>query len=282
MKGNTSKKKNDRWKIVIGAVISITIMIAIVLTVIEKKEVANEQATKPDIEEQSKPTIDGEEQNNSSQNEESNEQQPEQDENNVEEEPTEQKPSVEIDSGGYPVTHVEPTEPMYVDGVMIVNKKHPLPKTFNKGEDATARAAFEKMAASAKNEGFELVAFSGYRSYDYQVTLYTNYLNRDGKAAADRYSARPGYSEHQTGLTFDIGEKGREDLWLTSEFGETPAGQWLMKNAHNYGFIQRYPKGKEDITGYMYESWHYRYVGVELATAIYQANTTLEEYLNIQ
>lgn len=117
------------------------------------------------------------------------------------------------------------------------------------------------MAADAKKAGFELVAFSGYRSYEYQTQLYTNYANRDGKEAADRYSARPGHSEHQTGLAFDIGEKGQEDLWLTEEFGETPAGKWLVENAHNYGFILRFPEGKEDVTGFMYESWHFRYLG---------------------
>ncbi|MEG0486259.1 MAG: M15 family metallopeptidase, partial [Oscillospiraceae bacterium] len=102
-----------------------------------------------------------------------------------------------------------------------------------------------------------------------------------GVEAADRYSARPGYSEHQTGLTYDIGEKGKEDVWLTEAFGETPAGKWVAEHAHEYGFIMRYPKGKEEITGYMYESWHFRYVGVDIATEIYKRQGTLEEYLGI-
>ena len=157
-----------------------------------------------------------------------------------------------------------------------------MPSTYNKGEDPVAKAALESMLEAGKAAGFNYNAFSGFRSYEYQTTLYNRYVNRDGKANADRYSARPGYSEHQTGLAFDIGEVNRQDLWLTEEFGETPAGQWLMNNAHHYGFILRYPKGKEHITGFMYESWHYRYVGVEHATTIYNANTTLEEYLNIQ
>ena len=123
------------------------------------------------------------------------------------------------------------------------------------------------MLAAAKQQGFDLVAFSGYRSFEYQTTLYDNYVKRDGQAAADRYSARPGYSEHQTGLAFDIGERGKE-VWLTEEFGETPAGQWLFTHAQEYGFILRFPQNKEEITGYMYESWHYRYVGKEVAKEI--------------
>ena len=183
---------------------------------------------------------------------------------------------------GYIEGQVAPSEPTYINGILVANKKYPLPSTYNKGEDPVAKAALVNMLEAGKAAGFEYNAFSGFRSYEYQTTLYNRYVNRDGKANADRYSARPGYSEHQTGLAFDIGEVNRQDLWLTEEFGETPAGQWLMNNAHHYGFILRYPKGKEHITGFMYESWHYRYVGVEHATTIYNANTTLEEYLNIQ
>ncbi|MBM7610535.1 D-alanyl-D-alanine carboxypeptidase [Lysinibacillus composti] len=192
-----------------------------------------------------------------------------------------QKPEV-VDDNGYIVGQPEATEPTYVDGVLIANKKYPLPKTFQPGEDVDARAAFELMGADARKAGFELVAFSTYRSYEYQQTLYNNYVERDGKENADRYSARPGYSEHQTGLAFDIGEVGREDLWLTSEFGETDAGKWLVNNAHKYGFILRYPQGKEKITGYMYESWHFRYLGIQLATDVKKSSLTLEEYLGIQ
>lgn len=188
---------------------------------------------------------------------------------------------VEMESG-YIVGQKAATEPTFVNGVLIANKKNPLPSTYNKGEDPKARAAFEKMAKAAMGNGIELVAFSGFRSYEYQKTLYDRYVKRDGKEAADRYSARPGYSEHQTGLAFDIGEKGREDLWLTNEFGETEAGQWLAQNAHKYGFILRYPKGKEEITGFMHESWHFRYLEGDLATKVFEAGVTLEEYLGIQ
>ncbi|MBD8026501.1 M15 family metallopeptidase [Ureibacillus sp. Re31] len=187
-----------------------------------------------------------------------------------------------LENGGYIEGQALPKEPTYVDGVLIANKKYPLPADFAPGESEEARAAFEKMAADAKKAGFDITAFSTYRSYEYQDTLYNNYVNRDGKENADRYSARPGYSEHQTGLAFDIGEKGKEDLWLTAEFGESEAGKWLVENADKYGFILRYPKGKEAITGYMYESWHFRYLGVDLATKVKESNLTLEEYLGIQ
>lgn len=193
-----------------------------------------------------------------------------------------EQPTFEIDEGGYPVDVKEATEPTYIDGILIANKKYPLPKDFDPGENPEARAALDQMAAAAKKAGFDIVAFSGYRSYEYQTQLYANYANRDGKEAADRYSARPGHSEHQTGLAFDIGEKGQEDLWLTEEFGESPAGKWLVENAHNYGFILRFPKGKEDVTGFMYESWHFRYVGKEIAEKISEKGVTLEEYLGIE
>ena len=182
---------------------------------------------------------------------------------------------------GYIVGQKPATDPTFIKGVLIVNKKIPLPASYNKGEDSKARAAFEKMAEAAKGEGMELVAFSGFRSYEYQKSLYDRYVKRDGKDAADRYSARPGYSEHQTGLAFDIGEKGKEDLWLTNAFGETKAGQWLAQNSHKYGFILRYPKGKEQVTGFMHESWHFRYLEGDLATKVYEAGVTLEEYLGI-
>lgn len=189
---------------------------------------------------------------------------------------------IQVDAGGYAITTAAVVEPTYIDGILIANKKYPLPEDFNPGEDKEARAAFDQMAADAKALGFDLVAFSGFRSYEYQTTLYNNYVNRDGKEEADRYSARPGHSEHQTGLAFDIGEQSQQHLWLTAEFGETPAGKWLADNAHNYGFILRYPEGKEDVTGFMYESWHFRYLGIEKATEVKKTGLTLEEYLNVE
>lgn len=192
-----------------------------------------------------------------------------------------EEPEIQPDENGYIPNQSLPTEPTYINGILLANKKYPLPSTFAPGVDAEAEKALNTMLAAAKQQGFDLVAFSGYRSFEYQTTLYNNYVNRDGKDAADRYSARPGYSEHQTGLAFDIGEKGKEKLWLTAEFGETPAGKWLAEQAQEYGFILRFPQNAEDITGYMYESWHFRYVGIDIAKEIKQQNVTLEEYLGV-
>lgn len=255
----------------------------------EQNTAANEQATsteQPDTNGQSSEQETADSQINAGQAAE----QPQQNEKPTAQQPATEQPTVNesateqpaVSASGYIEGQPSPAEPTYINGVLLANKLYPLPKTYNPGEDPAARAAFEQMAAAAKQAGFELVAFSGFRSYDYQTTLYNNYVARDGQANADRYSARPGYSEHQTGLAFDIGEKGREDLWLTAEFGETPAGQWLANNAHLYGFILRYPKGKEHVTGFMYESWHFRYLGVEIATKVHASGLTLEEYLQVQ
>jgi D-alanyl-D-alanine carboxypeptidase len=195
--------------------------------------------------------------------------------------PTTVEPSPSIDKGGYIEGQKLPSEPTYIKGVLIANKKHPLPSTFAPGEDKVARAAFDQMAAEATLSGFKLTAFSTYRAFDYQTTLYDRYVARDGKEAADTYSARPGYSEHQTGLAFDIGEVNFEKHWASSSFGETEAGKWVAANAHRFGFVLRYPEGKESLTGYMHESWHFRFVGIEIATDIFGREITLEEYLGI-
>ena len=136
--------------------------------------------------------------------------------------------------------------------------------------------AFNKMQADAATQGIELSIVSGYRSYSRQNTLYNNYVARDGKVAADTYSARAGHSEHQTGLAADINS-------LYQSFINTVEGQWLNNNCYKYGFIIRYPQGKESITGYMYEPWHIRYVGVDIATKLYNNGNwlSLEEYLGI-
>jgi len=191
---------------------------------------------------------------------------------------------VEVDMSGakgYVGNEVLPQEPAIVEGVVIASKKYPLPSTYAPGESKEARTAFQQMAAEATLSGYDLVAFSTYRSFDYQTQLYDRYVTNDGQEAADRYSARPGYSEHQTGLAFDIGEQLFEQHFARESFGETEAGKWVAANAHKYGFIMRYPKGSEKITGYMYEPWHFRFVGKELAVQVYEANVTLEEFLNL-
>ncbi|MDW0118038.1 M15 family metallopeptidase [Sporosarcina thermotolerans] len=190
-------------------------------------------------------------------------------------------PPVSLNKSGYIEGQKLPDEPTYVNGILIANKKYPLPKTFAPKESVEAREAFEEMVAEAKLSGINLTAFSTYRSYEYQVSLYDRYVQKDGVEKADRYSARPGYSEHQTGLAFDIGEVNYEKHWASTSFGETEAGKWVAANAYRYGFILRYPKGKEEITGYMQEPWHFRYVGKEVAEEIFKRNVTLEEYLGL-
>ncbi len=162
----------------------------------------------------------------------------------------------------------------YINGILIANKTYPLPSTYNPGVDPTANAALQQMFADAAAQGLNLFVRSGFRSYNTQKNLYNNYVRRDGVAAADRYSARPGHSEHQTGLAFDINK-------ANSSFEGTPEANWLAENCYKYGFIIRYPQGKEHITGYIYEPWHVRYLGVETATAVYNSGLCLEEYLGI-
>ena len=137
-----------------------------------------------------------------------------------------------------------------------------------------AKEAFETLSEDAKKEGKNIIAMSSYRSYDYQVNLYDNYVATDGKEAADTYSARAGYSEHQTGLAVDVYNK----VLPYTSFEETEEFNWMQENAYKYGFILRFPKDKVNITGYQYESWHYRYVGKEAAKYIHDHDLTLEEY----
>lgn len=143
-----------------------------------------------------------------------------------------------------------------------------------------AAVALEKMFAEAKASGIELFAVSGYRSYDRQQILFDAEVKKSGEEKAAQVVAVPGNSEHQSGLAMDISAKSA-NLGLTESFGETNEGKWLAANAHKYGFILRYPKGKETITGYQYEPWHFRYVGVEAAQTIFEKNITLEEYFDI-
>ncbi|GIN87329.1 hypothetical protein J6TS2_37150 [Heyndrickxia sporothermodurans] len=143
-----------------------------------------------------------------------------------------------------------------------------------------AAVALEKMFSAAEKDGIYLAGASGYRSQETQVSLYNNYVNIDGKNLADRYSARPGHSEHQTGLAIDVsgasGECAIEDC-----FAGTAEAKWLANHAHEYGYIIRYPKGKENLTGYIYEPWHIRYVGEDVSKEIYYRDITLEEYFNV-
>ncbi len=134
--------------------------------------------------------------------------------------------------------------------------------------------AFIEMKTSMKQEGLNIRIISAYRTYEYQNNLYNNYLKKDKQELVDSYSARPGYSEHHTGLAIDVDNEfqGFEKFYLTKEF------TWMKENSYNYGFILRYPKDKEEITGYQYEPWHYRYVGKKIADYIKKHNSTYEEY----
>ncbi|MDO4465707.1 MAG: D-alanyl-D-alanine carboxypeptidase family protein [Bacillota bacterium] len=164
----------------------------------------------------------------------------------------------------------------YVDDVLIVNKKHGLNSSYAPGEDPVAGAAIRNLISTMRSAGYDISTYySGYRSYQTQAQLYNNYVNQDGKEAADTYSARPGFSEHQTGLAFDLCNKNYQLVESTREVN------WISQNAHKYGFIVRFQKGKEHITGYQAEPWHLRYLGVELATKVYQSGLTLEEYLHV-
>jgi len=182
----------------------------------------------------------------------------------------------------------------------LVNKMFALPESYNPTDlvkpnvsfsfgDQTiekslmrqdAAAALEKMFAEAKASGIELFAVSGYRSYDRQRILFDAEVKKSGEEKAAQVVAVPGNSEHQSGLAMDISAKSA-NLGLTESFGETTEGKWLAANAHKYGFILRYPKGKEAITGYQYEPWHFRYVGVDASQTIFEKNITLEEYFDI-
>lgn len=166
------------------------------------------------------------------------------------------------------------TELTYIDGILIANKTYALPSNYDPGTDSTALAAFDEMQKAAYADGCNIYISSGYRSYARQVEIYNRYVAKDGQEYADTYSSRPGFSEHQTGLTFDLNS-------IDISFADTPEGKWVAENCHKYGFIVRYPKDKEDITGYTYEPWHIRYLGVEKATAVYESGLCLEEYLGI-
>ena len=165
----------------------------------------------------------------------------------------------------------------YIDGVLIVNKTYSIPSTYYTGDiTSETRSNMNKMFADAKALGLNIYLSSGFRSYNTQKIIYNNYVSYDGKEIADTYSARPGHSEHQTGLAFDVNQ-------INDTFIGTPEANWLSDNCYRYGFILRYPNGKTNETGYKYESWHFRYVGTELATKLYNNGDwiTLENYFGI-
>ncbi len=163
----------------------------------------------------------------------------------------------------------------YINGVLIVNKTYSLPNDYDPKElKKEAKEAFDEMQKDALKDKIKLWIASGYRSYKTQEELYNYYVKKDGKKIADTYSARAGYSEHQTGYAMDLNI-------IDSSFEGTKEAIWIEKNCYKYGFIIRYPKDKEEITGYKYEPWHVRYLGKEMSKKIHDSGLTLEEYFQI-
>ncbi len=205
-------------------------------------------------------------------------------------EPSGVKEIVGKSSKGYDIYTIDGVT--YVDGFLIVNKTYALPKGFEPVNTHTATNGTTKHCAACINNdaytawnaikadalavGLNLWIQSGYRPYALQENLYNGYVSRSGKAEADTYSARPGHSEHQTGLCFDINNPSRS-------FNGTKEAKWIAENCYKYGYIIRYPEGKTDETGYVYESWHVRYVGTDLSYKLYNDGNwlTMEDYFGL-
>jgi zinc D-Ala-D-Ala carboxypeptidase len=183
------------------------------------------------------------------------------------------------------------------DLLIVANKERNLPKSYEPADLVTPNVPFpfkedlpkkklrkeaafslEVLFKAAEEKGLELLAQSGYRSYDTQASIFAFNSDQKGEEVANQTSSRPGQSEHQTGLSMDV-TSPEVNYELVEAFGETKEGKWLAENAHEYGYIIRYLKGKEYITGYQYEPWHLRYVGMKHAKKIYEQGITLEEYL---
>lgn len=180
--------------------------------------------------------------------------------------------------------------------LVIVNKENPLTMDYKPDDlkeikyfapdrtkasrymSAEAAEAFHQMVDKAVEAGVEIKMTTAYRSYHFQKVLYDNYVAREGQAAADTFSAKPGQSEHQTGLAVDISSPS-VGYQLSNDYGEKVEGKWLAENSYQFGFILRFPKGKEHITGFQYEPWHLRYVGITAANEIHEQGLSLEEYL---
>lgn len=165
----------------------------------------------------------------------------------------------------------------YEGNTLIVNKSYSLPDSYDPGGlEATTQTWFNKLVQGAAKDGINIYNSSGYRSYGYQRQIYDNYVSIYGTDTADTFSARPGHSEHQTGMAIDCNI-------ISDEFAGTPEAKWLAEHCHEYGFIIRYPQGKQNITGYKYEPWHIRYVGTEISYRIHELGetATLEELFNI-
>ncbi len=211
--------------------------------------------------------------------------------------PEGEAPGEEDSEGQLPTATEEQRREAEEKGLLIlINKQNPIDKDY-KPEDLApikyyasdrseagrymrqeAAGQFHRLVEAAAEEGHKLVMTTAYRSYGFQQILWNNYVANEGEAAASRFSAKPGQSEHQSGLAVDVSAPS-VNYALTRDFGTTAEGIWLARNAHRFGFIIRFPEDKEDITGYLYEPWHIRYVGEPVAAEIYAKELTLEEYL---
>jgi zinc D-Ala-D-Ala carboxypeptidase len=183
---------------------------------------------------------------------------------------------------------------------VIVNKHHPLPLQYvpvglrspkiplKNGSGTSemllrddAAAAAESFIGAADAAGYKFMLVSGYRSSELQTSLYARYVADNGQTEADTFSARPGFSEHQTGLSMDVSFPDNNCSFAACQ-GDTPGGKWLETEAYKYGFILRYPRGKQSITGYIYEPWHFRYVGIKLASELHTQEQTMEEFFSLE
>ncbi len=206
-----------------------------------------------------------------------------------------EKDPVQPSSAAHKETRADEGKAPSSEYLVLVNKKHGLDKAYEpkdlidakpavKGANSyqqmrkKAAEAFRKLSGDARKQGYIIKVTSGYRPYAYQKKIFNKYVDKDGRYSAEQYSAEPGHSEHQTGLCADVSSPS-VNYNLVQAYGTTAEGQWLAKNAHKYGFIIRFLKGKEKITGYEYEPWHIRYVGKKTAKEIYKKKLTLEEYL---
>lgn len=166
----------------------------------------------------------------------------------------------------------------YVGGHIVANKQYPLPSDYNPGENKQARSQLNLLIAEMQGLGLNISnSISGYRNYDYQAKLYNNYVKSYGVEAANRLIAKPGYSEHQTGLSFDLKHQDGSLVGNKNFQASMAEVTWIAENAVRYGFIVRYPLDKESITGYQYEPWHLRYLGDD-AQKVYDSGLTMEEY----
>lgn len=271
-------------------IIVVTALIFILFGVLLIKEILNNDKLPPEGVQNEDPENNKNEQEEETSIEPENEPEKEEPEEPVQPEKPEQEQSPEEAENSIIIENPEKID-------VLVNRRRNLPDTYIPEDLVTlsevptvllnpevnqlrndAYEALKELFEAAKEEaGYVLCARSGYRSYNTQTSLYSSYVNSYGQQAADKYSAKPGQSEHQTGLSIDITCEAL-NYKLDSTFGETDEGKWVSENAHRFGYIIRYPKGKEEVTGYSYEPWHIRYLGIELSEEVYESGLTLEEY----